>query len=270
MVERVVPNALNVGPRLGRARLAGLVGSIVVRAGHVKQLRKLLSVLVATSFVAGTGAATFQVGDDASLRAALDPASGAQNGDTIQFSQDIVLLGDLPAVQRSVVIDGQSHQLSGGNAYRGFLVAGFQSAAVAFAPLNVTLQNLGVVETHAQGGKGLGGGGGGAGLGGAIFIGANAVVTLRNVQVSASVAIGGTADFTNLDLGGGGGGAWVGMVAVWRIPMTIASILTVEEVALVSGQTEAVRRAGIFPPREARALLYWPLEAERVCRLANP
>lgn len=110
-------------------------------------------------------AADFPVGTNAELRAALDPTTGAQDGDTVTFTADITLTGDLPAVQRNVTIQsasGEHFTLDGGGQFRGFLVARFNAAALE--PVTVIIQDLTIQNVEARGGNGgINNNGGGAG-----------------------------------------------------------------------------------------------------------
>jgi hypothetical protein len=147
-------------------------------------------------------ATDIRVNSDASLRAALDPNTGAQNGDRIIFTGNITLSGDLPIVQKSITFAGNSNTLSGDNKYRGLLV---YSGTVRIDDL--TIQN-----TRAQGGNGgngSGAGGGGAGLGGAIFVASAGNATINNVRLIDNAAVGGN---------GGGPGQSTGPSGVGNAP----------------------------------------------------
>jgi hypothetical protein len=142
------------------------------------------------------------VSNDAELRAAL---LDQQDGDTITFGADITLAGDLPVVQKSITIDGNSHALDGASTYRGFFFAAWMPGTAAFLPVTAMVQNLTIRNCKAKGGNGTGGGGGGAGLGGAIFVAMHADVTLSNVSLSNNTAAGGTGGSSDGYPGGGGG-----------------------------------------------------------------
>src|SRR5690606_4299962 len=86
-----------------------LFGSSALFAGATAFSAALLFTLPAL-------AANFDVDGDLSLRAAI---LAAGDGDSITFTGNITLLGDLPAVQRNVTIDGNSFTLSGNNQFRG-------------------------------------------------------------------------------------------------------------------------------------------------------
>src|SRR5215471_382871 len=111
-------------------------------------------------------AQTIHVGDELALRSAIATAAP---GSTIVLDTNISLTADLPSVATSVTIDGAGHTLSGANQFRGLMVAGWDSAVPTTpSPINVTVQNLTIANTVAQGGTGAdgsAGGGGGAGLG---------------------------------------------------------------------------------------------------------
>jgi hypothetical protein len=144
------------------------------------------------------------VSNDAELRAAL---LDQQDGDTITFGADITLAGDLPAVQKSITIDGAGHALDGAGTYRGFFVANFNGGST-LAPVTVAIQNLTIRHAKAKGGdggSGFYGGGGGAGMGGALFVADAANVTLLNVNFDSNNATGGAAVVFGAGAGGGGG-----------------------------------------------------------------
>ena len=173
-------------------------------------MRRLISRAVLVAVVCGApaivGAATLTVSDEAGLRAALASATA---GDVIVLAADVTLTANLPTVGTSVTIDGDGHSLSGGDAYRGLVVAGFAGAGAGTVPVSVTVQNLTIADTVAAGGaggSGVAGGGGGAGLGGAIYVADQANVTLVNVSVSASSAVGGAGGGTAAVAGSGAGG----------------------------------------------------------------
>ena len=150
-------------------------------------------------------AADHYVDDETALRSAI---LAAGDGDKIIFTSDITLTagggGDLPAIQKNITIEGGGYSLIGGDPnlgvgpYRGlFVYSG-----------TVTVQNITISNTLAQGGQGGGGrygGGGGAGLGGALFVNAGANVTVSNVNLTTNKAQGG-AGGAGVSLGGGGGG----------------------------------------------------------------
>ena len=93
----------------------------------------------------------------------------------------------LPAINStsSVTINGVSGAiLNGGNVQRGFFV--YQGT--------VTINNLTIENTVAQGGTGGaggGGGGGGGGLGGALFVASGASLSVSNVTLTGNSAVGG-------------------------------------------------------------------------------
>ena len=104
----------------------------------------------------------------------------------------------------ALTIDGGGQTLDAGNRGRGlFVLAG-----------NVTVANLTIADTVAQGGNGGSGrfgGGGGAGFGGAIFVGTAGVVTLSNVSLAHNAARGGAGgNLIGWTAGFGGGGGMGG------------------------------------------------------------
>lgn len=160
----------------------------------------------ASGGLAGTGSGT--AGD---LRSAILAANAAGGADTISFSCGappctITLTGPLPPITDSLTIDGGTSGnvvIDGANSYRAFFV---DTGTVSL--LNLLIQN-----TRAQGGAGGvgdGGGGGGAGLGAGLFVNqAGAAVTLTNVNFANSSAIGGAGGtFQSSAPPGGGAVAW--------------------------------------------------------------
>ncbi len=137
------------------------------------------------------------------LVAALNTVASNPDQDyTINFTASITLGAptQLPAIttRSSVTIDGHGRALDGGGVQRGFFVYSG----------NVTIQNLTIQNTLAQGGNGGdGGGGGGMGAGGALFI-HDGNVTVSNLALLNNQAVGGSGGFNNslTLLGGGGGG----------------------------------------------------------------
>ena len=124
---------------------------------------------------------------------------GAPGDYTVQFTKTITE-GDagqpagIYALQLApgvnVTIDGGGFALDGNGTSGGLAVLGGQ----------VTIEDLTIEDTVAQGGNATGSGGGGAGLGGGLFVGPTASVTLRDVNFSTDAAQGGAGG-----LGGGGG-----------------------------------------------------------------
>ena len=163
------------------------------------------------------GLLDFVVNSTAALNAALKvidlggSKSAPNTNYTITFGSSFTLNGELFAINLAsgdtLTIDGANQTLDGGNTYRGFLV---DTGAV-------TIKNLTISHTLAQGGTGgaasIGAGGGGAGLGGGLFVAAGAQVTLAGVTFSGDVAEGGaggsfaSAYFGGFPIGGGGGSA---------------------------------------------------------------
>jgi hypothetical protein len=126
-------------------------------------------------------------------------ASITFNGKTLSAPPDLYALNLQSGVD--VTIDGQGNTLSGAGLYRGiFAYAGA-----------VTIQNLSIDNTLAQGGAGFGGGGGGAGLGGGLFVGSGAQVTLSDVSFSTDQAQGGSGSSGTASGGGGGLGGSGGL-----------------------------------------------------------
>jgi len=139
----------------------------------------------------------FTVNSDASLRAAL---TNAVAGDSISFTANISTASDLPAITQSITVNGNNFTLSGANS-----TANGNSALFVFSG-TVAINNLTISQVTAQGGAGGNSAGGGAGLGGALFIGAQANVTVSNVSLLNNVAQGGNGGAPSAVRGGGGGG----------------------------------------------------------------
>lgn len=170
-------------------------------------MRQVPATLLATSLLWQASSAQAENVNVATSRQLFTAITGAQNGDTITFTTNITLTGNLPAVTRNVGFNGGNFTLSGDGKYRGLLV---QSGTVAINDLTIT-------DAVAQGGKGGNGatsadgsagpgGGGGAGLGGALFVAAGARVSVQNVNLQSSAARGGNGGDGNGSFGGGGGG----------------------------------------------------------------
>lgn len=143
----------------------------------------------------------FVASNDAELRQAILDAA---DGDTIRFDADITLVADLPAVQADVTIDGDGYSLNGGGQFRGFLIGAWQGSTATPISVDVTINDLVIVDAVATGGAGGSGGGGGAGLGGALFVANLATLTVSNVYVHDGSAVGGAGSSGN-GFGGGGG-----------------------------------------------------------------
>ncbi len=160
---------------------------------------------------------TFNVGSYGDLASAITDADQATDGPgtyVITFTQAIVLGADMPALNLAtgviVTIDGVGYALNGDTAYRGlFVYAG-----------TLTVQNLAIEDTLAEGGNcacggdhASSGGGGGAGLGGGLFVAddtANGTApgnaTLDNVSLAGDAAEGGAGGGSDNGYPGGGGG----------------------------------------------------------------
>src|ERR1043166_1376210 len=159
--------------------------------------------------------ATFSVANQAQLDSAIQSINvGGANGTTstshtITLTASFTLSSSLWVVNlpsgSSVVIDGGGHTIDGNNLYRGF----FDFAG------GLTLRDMTISNTLAQGGRGGdgsdygGAGGGGAGLGGGLFVGSSGQATLDGVNFLGNRALGGnsgTYGGSGVPGGGGGGG----------------------------------------------------------------
>ena len=107
-----------------------------------------------------------------SLRAAITALNGsADNTNIIIISSGlgapITLASDLPAVQKNVVIQANDNTLNGANQFRGLFIGAWDPGTATQVPVAVTIQDLAIPNTKAQGGAGgAGGGNGGVGGGG--------------------------------------------------------------------------------------------------------
>lgn len=183
----------------GRATARALLGSTCLRAPI---MRLVPVVLLAMGVSWPALAANFNVANDGQLRNAI---SSAGNGDTITFTGNITLGGNLPTVTKNVTVNGGLFTLSGDNKYRGLFV---QSGTVA-------INDLAIKDAVAQGGRGGdgdggGAGGGGGGFGGALFVATGAQVAVSNVSVQNGSARGGNGGNSVSGSGGtsGGGGGY--------------------------------------------------------------
>ncbi|MET4799716.1 VCBS repeat-containing protein [Bradyrhizobium sp. LB11.1] len=132
-------------------------------------------------------------------------AAAANTNYSIEFAGNIsiaALGANLTAINLAsgshLFINGAGYSLDGGNAYRGLFVFGG----------NVSINNLNIAHTLAQGGAGgVEGGGGGAGLGGGLFVAAGAAVAIDAVTFTGNAAKGGAGgDWGGGSRGGQGGG----------------------------------------------------------------
>ena len=142
-----------------------------------------------------------------SSQAALNTAIEALDQTTVAGHYTIALSGDITESTKSgpggiyaldvgngvdVTIAGHGHDLNGAG----------QSGGLAVLGGKVTITNLTIEDTLAQGKAGDNGGGGGAGVGGGLFVGASASVAVANVKFSKDSAKGGDG---GVGSGGGGG-----------------------------------------------------------------
>jgi len=124
----------------------------------------------------------------------------SDTSNTITITSGFTLDSDIPSINKNVDIIGNGVIISGGEAYRGFQVGDGTNS------VNVSIQNVTIKDTVAQGGDGVYGGGGGAGLGGALFVNKNANVTINNVTFDSNAAKGGSGGSLDPNYAGGGGG----------------------------------------------------------------
>lgn len=180
-----------------RARLALLSGTALVSAA-------VCVALTPTPVEAAPCVAT----DTSSLTGCINNAT---SGATIILGNTITLTADLPAVQKSITIEGNGFTLNGNNQFRGLFIGAFSGSTQV--PVTVAIQDLTIQNAKAQGGTGAAGAGGGAGLGGAIFVAQSANVTVSNVSLSSNAAAGGSSGTGPVRGGGGGMGGNGGIQA---------------------------------------------------------
>ncbi len=151
---------------------------------------------------------TMTVSTQAELNDAIIQLDQTDSGDyTIALTGDITESGPPGGIYAldlvsgvNVTIDGAGHTLNGGGTSGGLAVIGGK----------VSIADLTIEDTVAQGAAGDGGGGGGAGLGGGLFVGPNATVSVSNVTFEQDAAKGGD--------GGAGGGGGAGGNASLLVP----------------------------------------------------
>jgi hypothetical protein len=171
------------------------------------RIRNVLRTLCAISGLAlafNAAAIDRPVATEAELRTAI---LSANDGDVILFTADITLTADLPAIQKSITIRGDTPStwvLDGDGAFRGFFIGAWAPGTGTPVAISVTIEELAIANTVAAGGFNDSRGGGGAGMGGSLFVASGANVVLTNVELQ-GFAIGGGNNLLSA-LGGGGGG----------------------------------------------------------------
>ena len=149
----------------------------------------------------GLSAATFQVGNEAQLRDAIEQINGASGTHFIEFSSSITLTERLPPILNSVTLRGNDFTLSGDGQHQLLFIGA--SADAGGPRILVNLNDLELSQGNASGGDGADGGGGGMGAGGAVFVNSRADVVVNNVVMAGNVATGGNGA---AGTGGGAGG----------------------------------------------------------------
>ena len=142
-----------------------------------------------------------------SLREAIIASNSSIGPNTITIAAGvgtISLASDLPQIASNVTISGNGATISGNNTYRGLFIGAFY--ATTPVAVDVTIENLTIADTKAQGGNGAQGGGGGAGLGGALFVAKEGKLTVSNVNLLNNTAAGGNGGLSSGSDSGGGGG----------------------------------------------------------------
>jgi autotransporter-associated beta strand protein len=158
--------------------------------------------LLGAAVMAGqANAATYEVGDEAMLRAAIEASNASPGPHFIVFTGDINVSSALPPVLNDVTIKGNNYILDGLDQTRLFTVG--LSNDAAGPRILVKISDLTLQGGKAEGGAGSNGGGGGLGAGGAVFVNSQADVVLKNVKLLNNAAEGGDGAAGN---GGGGGG----------------------------------------------------------------
>ncbi|HVW20574.1 MAG TPA: putative Ig domain-containing protein, partial [Opitutaceae bacterium] len=201
-----LPGGLKLDPTTGRVSGTPLTpGSTVVTVVASNPNGSVTQTL--TINILPTGQTTLVVGTAADLVNALTTVDNNGNPFVtylIQFAGSITLgaTNTLPALNAlvPVTIEGSNKTLDGGGIQRGFTVLGG----------TVTLQNLSIMNTLAQGGSGGPGGGGGLGAGGGLFMAPGTNVTLNNMSFG---LVAGGAGLGCVAKGGAGGGLAGGNVA---------------------------------------------------------
>ena len=143
-----------------------------------------------------------------SLRQAIIDSNSAGGSNTIIINSGVGTItltsGDLPTVANNATIVGNNNTLSGGGTFRGLFIGGFSGTTQTAVAVSVS--NLTITSTKAQGSNGADRGGGGAGLGGALFVANQATLTGSNVTLSGNNATGGSGAAASGGGTGGGGG----------------------------------------------------------------
>lgn len=174
----------------------------------------LSTILGAIAFLSPWPAVAVDVANEGQLRSAIFAANNGGDA-TINIAGAITLTQSLPMITASITVNGQGQTLNANGSGRAFFV---QSGTVS-------ISNLTVNNTVAQGGAGgstpvdsVGAaGGGGLGAGAAVFVNSAATVRLTNVTVGNASAMGGAGGAgsgvpsTGGNGGGGGGGGGGGM-----------------------------------------------------------
>ena len=161
-----------------------------------------LVALSATALLASSPAfaTDFMVNSDSGPNGLRTALMNAVAGDTITFTGNISETSDLPAITKSITINGNGFTLSGAKS------TGQGTSGLFVFSGTVAIENLTISQVTAQGGAGGNAGGGGAGLGGALFVASGANVTVTNVALLNNVARGGNGGSVPAAGGGGGGG----------------------------------------------------------------
>jgi hypothetical protein len=160
---------------------------------------------------------TYNVSNEQQLNQAIDDIDKGRDSQqpvAIDLTANITLNADLSMISGdgNITINGEGHTINGSGYFRGLMIYNGEAQIN-----NLTITNA--KASGGAGGNGYGGGGGGAGLGGALFVGAQANVTVNNSYFSNNSAVGGkggaggsdaTANFGNSTVGGGGGGGMGG------------------------------------------------------------
>ncbi|HEX3655240.1 MAG TPA: autotransporter domain-containing protein [Pirellulales bacterium] len=162
----------------------------------------IASMFLLAATTAARGQTVISVGNSSDLANAIQTIDSNPNTSyTLSLTGNVTMSQQVQAITTNATINvaGNGYTIDGGNAYRPFFI---ESG-------NVTLQNLTVANSLAQGGSG---GGGGLGAGAAVFVDTSGHLTIQNVNFTNNAAVGG-AGGAGYSAGGGGlggnGGAGV-------------------------------------------------------------
>lgn len=167
-------------------------------------VRKTLATACLLAALQTAQAATYTVSTEAELRQAILSANATPGAHFIDLRANITLTDSLPPLLNTVTLRGNNRSIDGQGQHQ-LLVVGTDDGGGGPRIL-VQITNLTLKGGLAVGGDGADGGGGGMGAGGALLVGSRADVTLSNVKVLDSTAQGGNGAAGTGGGGGGMGG----------------------------------------------------------------